>query len=966
MANSMLNSNETRSVERQPADSIRCTGVRTHNLKNLSVDIPLGKWIAVTGVSGSGKSSLVFDTLFAEAQRRFLETLGTYERQFLQGLPSGEFDTVDNIPAAVALKQTNRSTDPRSVIGTSADIFDPLRISFLTLMDDSCSRCGSPAETHSVTELLDRLKADFSKGDEKEVYKILAIPYRLPTSGKERKGLFESFSLEGMTKIVVNGVLEEIDEVRNDKKKVESCPDEIMVVLDRISSDAPDEELRNRADSVWSQVRFSNRFSNLQMLEYDPESETVTPEHIFRVQPFCPSCNDSTQLIQNGDLDWQSVLGGCRTCRGLGNVAVLDENKIVPDPRLSLQDNALKPWSGEVFGWMKDELIKACRSLSIPVNQPWSKLSSEHRMIVWSGLPAETGESGKSRRRSSFVSVEDFFSALEAERYKQQSRIMLAKYRRYVTCKDCEGTRLGPAGRQARCQSIRYSDLMHGEIRSVQAWMNDVEKVARYTHRLSGLREIWDELKRKIDLLVRLGLGSSSLSRRCKTLSGGEYQRVLLTRVIGNGLTDALYVLDEPSVGLGKTEIPQLVLCLKELRDLGNTVLMVEHDPELIRSADVWYELGPGGGSRGGELLPRSEKEPLSLKLDLQSHDLQCPQRKKAAADSIQFAGYSSVGLSGFSMHNCKDLSIAIPLGCLTVVGGPSGAGKSTLIHCGLEAALDWFVEKGRASNDRLDLDDGRGIWSELRLPDDFMKCVEIVSVDQKAMHRTITSVPATVLGLMDHLRRNFSQTPEAKALDLMSSDFSFNGAGACEECGGKGFIREDLFFLGEVDKQCPDCLGGRYRRESLAARWRGKTIQEWLETSLDDCYASLGHEPAFSRALSVAVRLGLGHLPLGVPTTFMSGGEAQRLRLAAALTKGSKQLFCILDEPTRGLSEKDVGQLLKTLRDLTKQGHTFVVVEHHKEFQECADQLILLGPGSGLEGGRIVQREFLKRVQEG
>ncbi|MFZ9519712.1 MAG: hypothetical protein ACO3A4_04475, partial [Silvanigrellaceae bacterium] len=539
----MHNLNDSKTNDGKPADAIRCAGVRTHNLKNLNIDLPIGKWIAVTGVSGSGKSSLVFDTLFAESQRRFLETLGTYERQFLQGLPSGEFDSVENIPAAVALKQTNRSTDPRSVIGTSADIFDPLRISFLTLMDDSCARCGSPAETHSVQELIDRLKSDFSKSAGKDIYKILAIPYRLPESGKERRALFESFSLEGMTKIVGNGILEEIDEIRNDKKKIEKCPDEVMVVLDRISSDVPEDELRNRADSVWSQVRFSNRFSNLQLLDYDPESESVAAEHIFRVQPFCPSCNDSTQLIQNGDLDWQSVLGGCRTCRGLGNVPVLDENKIIPDPRLSLLENAIKPWSGEIFGWMKDELIKACRSLSIPVNQPWSKLTPEQRKIIWSGLPADSSDSGKSRKRSSFVSIEDFFAALEAERYKQQSRIMLAKYRRYVTCKECDGTRLGPAGRQARCLSVRYSDLMHGEIRSVQSWMNEIVGATRYSHRLSGLREIWDELKRKVDLLIRLGLGSSSLSRRCKTLSGGEYQRVLLTRVIGNGLTDALYVL---------------------------------------------------------------------------------------------------------------------------------------------------------------------------------------------------------------------------------------------------------------------------------------------------------------------------------------------------------------------------------------------------------------------------------------
>lgn len=950
---------ETKTSSTPVPGTIHCAGVRTHNLKNLNLDIPLGKWIAVTGVSGSGKSSLVFDTVYAEAQRRFLETLGTYERQFLQGLPAGEFDEIENIPAAVALKQTNRSTDPRSVVGTSADVFDPLRICFVTLMDDSCARCGSPAETHSVNELVERLDQDFKRAEGKDLYKILAIPFRLPAALKERRSTLESFALEGMTKVVVGETVEEIDELKANKDRVEECPDEILVVLDRVSSDTPADELRNRMDSVWSQVRFSNRFSNVQLLDYDSDTGRVVPEHVFRVQPFCQQCNDTTQLIQSSDLDWQSVLGGCRTCRGLGNVPVLDEAKIIPDPRLSLQENTIKPWASDVFGWMNDELIRACRSLSIPVTVPWSKLSAEQRKIIWSGSVDSSESAGKARKKSSFVSIEEFFAALEAERYKQQSRILLAKYRRYVTCQDCQGTRLGGAGRQARCLGVRYSDLMHGEIREAQRWIRSVEKAPQYKHRLSGLKEIWNELSRKVDLLIRLGLGSSTLSRRCKTLSGGEYQRVLLTRVIGNGLTDALYVLDEPSVGLGRSEIPELVECLRELRDLGNTVLMVEHDPQLIRAADVWYELGPGGGTRGGELLQAHGTEPQSVHIDLHGVHARKQKRKKIAADDPIKGVSGSVCLDGFSMHNCKNINLEIPLGCLTVVGGPSGAGKSTLVHGGLEAAIDWCVEKGQYSNQRLDLDEGRGIWSQLRLPKDFFEICDVVSVDQKAMHRTITSVPATVLGLMDALRRNFAQTPEAKNSDLMASDFSFNGAGACEECGGKGFLREDLFFLGEVDKQCPQCLGGRYRQDVLAVRWKGKTIREWLETSLDDCYVQLGDESGFSKALTVAVRLGLGHLPLGVPTTFMSGGEAQRLRLSAALTKGSQRLFCILDEPTRGLSEKDVGQLLATLRDLTQQGHTFVVVEHHQAFQEYADQLILLGPGSGLDGGQIVHREF-------
>lgn len=953
---------KSKSKDRQTNDFIQCEGVKTHNLKNLDLQLPLGKWIAVTGVSGSGKSSLVFDTIYAEAQRRFLETLGTYERQFLQGLPAGEFEKLENVPAAVALKQTNRSSDPRSVIGTSSDVFDPLRISFVTLMDESCSRCGAPAETHAVSELLENLKSSFAHPSGSDIYKILAIPFRLPEASKDRKSTLDSFVLEGFTKIISGQQLIEIDEIRADAKSMAALPADILVVLDRLSSETPADELRNRADSVWSQVRFSNRFSTLKVLNFNPETEVLSEGHLFRVQPYCSSCKETTTLIQSSDLDWQSVLGSCRVCRGLGNVAVLDENKIIPDPRLSLAQKAIKPWSSDVFGWMNDELLAACRSLGIPSQTPWNKLTADQKKWIWSGGEKDSGKDKQTKKKAKFVSIEEFFAALEAERYKQQSRILLAKYRKYVTCQACDGSRLGPAGRQARCSGHSYSSLMHGEIGKIQNWMEAVGSDPKYRHRLAGLREIWAELERKIGLLVRLGLGSSSLSRRCKTLSGGEYQRVLLTRVIGNGLTDALYVLDEPSVGLGRSEIPELVASLKELRDLGNTVLMVEHDPTLIQEADVWVELGPGGGSRGGALLAqRSEGHPESVVMNLKDLNLkkrnrkECKETAKSRA-SERMAG--RVNLCGFTMHNCADISFGIPLGRLTVVGGPSGAGKSTLIHSGLEAALHWWTETGQTSNDQLDIDEGRGTWTSLETPEDFLSSHDIVSVEQRAMHRSITSVPATVLGLMDLLRKNFAQTQAAKENDLMASDFSFNGGGACEECGGRGFLREDLFFLGEVDKECPVCAGARYRQDVLSVLWKGKNIHQWLSTSLEDCLLALVSENGFSKPLEIAVKLGLGHLPLGVPTTFISGGEAQRLRLCAALTKGSRRLFCLLDEPTRGLSEKDVGQLLQTLQELTGRGHTFVVVEHHAAFQDYADQLVLMGPGSGSQGGRIVKRE--------
>lgn len=520
--------------------------------------------------------------------------------------------------------------------------------------------------------------------------------------------------------------------------------------------------------------------------------------------------------------------------------------------------------------------------------------------------------------------------------------------------------RLGPAGRNARCEGVAYQALMNQELRLTGAWVVGLVGKKKHAARLAALGEIYGEVSKKLALLDRLGLGTSALSRRCRSLSGGEYQRVLLTRVVGNGLTDALYVLDEPSVGLGQSETPELIACVRELRDLGNTVVMVEHEPTLIRAADLVVELGPGGGAQGGALQPiAAGAEPASLVM-ASNPQRRARGRKPLDANKRIFKDDAAVALEGFTFLNCQNLMIEFPLGRLTVVTGPSGAGKTTLVQGGLEAALEHVATSGQSFNDTEDVDEKIGVWKRLRLPKGFLDDTQIVSVEQRAMHRTITSVPATVLGLMDALRKHFAQSEGAKMARLGASDFSFNGAGGCATCGGKGVVKDDLFFLGEVDKQCPDCSGARYRRDVLEVQWRGKSVAGWMTTSLAECYEALKSVPGFAKPLHLALRLGLGHLPLGVATSTISGGEAQRLRICAALSRSSQPMFCILDEPTRGLSEKDIGELLDALLSLAADGHTFVVVEHHEEFQSSAHQLVCLGPAGGAEGGRIVNREVV------
>ena len=924
------------------SEYLTCTGLRTHNLKNINIKIPLKKWVAITGVSGSGKSSFAFDTIYSESQRRFLETLGTYERQFLQGLPQGEFDEIENIPAAIALKQSNRTGDPRSVIATAADVSEPIRTLFISLMEPSCTTCGSPVIMNQPSELTLFL-CDTKKKFAGDSY-LISVPFLL-----QNKKAAEDLIIEGYSRVSIQNEIVNLEEITI-KSKEKIFPIQVEIVLDRINCSLDSTEIANRVETIWSQVKFSPRFSFINVFKLE-NSKIISNKNLnFHVQAFCQNCKQQTNIIQSSDLDWQSVLGSCKSCNGLGNIPILDENKIIPNPNLSLADGAIKPWTSETFSWMNEELLRACKKKGIKTTEPYSKLNKSIHEWIWNG-----DINSKKNTKNEYVTIREFFDVLEQEKYKSTSRILLAKYRKYILCPDCEGARLGKAGKNAVCFGKTYHEIFQSEISDTLFWLTQLKSEKKFEKKLNAISEIYNEAIKKISLLNQLGLGSAHLFRRCKTLSGGEYQRVLLTRVIGNGLTDALYVLDEPSVGLGKSEIPTLISCIQELRDLGNTILMVEHDKDLILASDEIFEFGPGGGEEGGEVLLLKNRTPASFLTKYNIPDKN--QIIEKITKNKSFKNEESIFINQFSALNCKNLDIEILLKNLNVVTGPSGAGKSTLIRFGLEAALDKYKDTGVTSNSIPDYDSKIGIWENILIPKNFFHTTDIVSVEQKALHRTASSVPATILGLMDILRKNFAMTKDAKLSGFNLSDFSFNGSGSCENCNGKGTIQEDLFFLGEVEKVCPDCNGTRYRKDVLEIKWNGKNINEWLSTSLNECKIKLGKQPGFGKAISLCCQLGLGHIPLGMATTSMSGGEAQRLRICAALTKSSKNIFCILDEPTRGLSEKDIGNLLDSLLRLSQEGHTFVVVEHHELFQTYAHHLIKLGPGSGNQGGKIVER---------
>lgn len=929
---------------RSPTETIHCQGVRTHNLKNFTVDIPLGKWTTVTGVSGSGKSSLVFDTVFAEAQRRFLETLGTYERQFIEGLPQGEADVIENLPAAVALKQTNRVSDPRSVLATAADLAEPLRLLFAALMDPSCAQCGTPVVQHTLTDMVDFLKRQPAKS-----VAILAVRLDWPDDEDSRAKLADLLVREGHIRVLDRGRIRDLTELL-EEKSLASLPAETPLVLDRIATGTGDSELLSRADAVWSQVRLASRFSSVQILSQEGKELEK-----FLVNPWCPKCAIPTTTIQQTDLDWQSVLGACPRCTGVGNVPTIDARKVIPNEDASLEDDALRPWSTSTYSWFRDNLLKGAQAAGVNTKAPWKSLDDETREWIWTGADPNRRFA---RHAKKHVSLKDFFDGLEAERYKTTARVFLARYRKYVTCPDCDGHRLSPAGRNAACLGRHFHELMEQEVTSLLAWVESLRGHAAFLHREKALRDLHEEVHRKLFLLGSLGLGSVQLWRRCRTLSGGEYQRVLLTRVLGNGLTDSLFVLDEPTVGLGRQEIPFLIHALMELRDLGNTILVVEHDLDIIRASDHWVELGPGGGEDGGHLMPIG-KSPKSAIFPRTRLAREMERRTVPPYEPI-FPALNRLMLEGFSANNCRDLRLEVPFGRLTVITGPSGAGKTTLVRQGLNAALEHFLENHQTSNREANPDDNVGTWTSFSVPENFEKNSRVITVEQRPMARAVTSVVATVLGVMDGLRRLFAQTVEAKAKGMTPGDFSFNSQGACEECSGRGVIREDLFFLGEIEKTCPSCGGSRYRSRVLDIEWQGRSIHGWLNTNLRDCLPAFRTHSSLITPLTLAVRLGLGHLPLGISTTQISGGEAQRLRIAAALSQpGNLPMFAVLDEPTRGLSEVDVADLLVTILELCQQGSTFCIIEHHEEFIRYAHQLIVLGPGAGREGGQIIRREL-------
>ncbi len=947
-------------------------GARTHNLKNIDLTLPSGKLIIVTGVSGSGKSSLAFDTIYAEGQRRYVESLSAYARQFLERMEKPDVDRIDGISPAIAIRQKNSVRNPRSTVGTATEVHDYMRLLFARVGRTLCRNCGrevvretaevvarqlgelppgtrlllgfdlpvvvdtsdSSTDTPEVDELIeqseesagdpaDREPVERSKG-EPQVRAIAAT--------------IASLRKKGFARLLIDGravAFDDVDPASLGDRAV------LQVLVDRVQLTGEDQRQR-LTDSIetayleggaaaWaipanpttaeSQIPNSESPSN-------PESQVPNPL-LFSERFECRPCGIAYEDPQPRLFSFNNPFGACPTCHGFGNIIELDMALVVPDPSKSIQEGAIEPWTKPHYRAQLADLKRAARKKKIRLDVPWSELSDEEKRFVIEG-------------EGDYEGIRGFFRWLERKKYKVHVRVFLSRYRGYLTCPECGGARLRREARDVHVSGRTIDRVASLTVREAQTFFGSLE--------LSGKEQaiadkVLKEIRRRLSFLSDVGLDYLTLDRLSSTLSGGEAQRINLATSLGSALVGTLYVLDEPSIGLHSRDNLRLIAILRQLRDQGNTVLVVEHDADMIKVADHIVDLGLGAGEQGGRVvfsgtLAGLMLEPRSLTSKYLRQELAIPvptTRRRGTGLKIT--------LSGASEHNLKDVDIGIPLNTLTCVTGVSGSGKSTLVHDVLYAA----IKRAKGSWDKR-----VGTFAKLEGAE---YITDTVLVDQAPIGRTPRSNPVTYLKAFDPIRELFAATKDARARGLSASHFSFNvPGGRCEACQGEGEVRVEMQFLADVFVPCDQCDGKRFKPQVLDVRYRGRSIHQVLDLTVREALTFFSSSPKVLRRLQVLDEIGLGYLRLGQPATTLSGGEAQRIKIAAHLSShGGERLLYILDEPTTGLHFDDIAKLLTAFRKLLEAGHTLVVIEHNLDVIKTADYIIDLGPEGGEDGGLVV-----------
>ncbi|WEG74058.1 excinuclease ABC subunit UvrA [Vagococcus intermedius] len=924
-------------------DKIVIHGARAHNLKDVDVTIPRDKFVVVTGLSGSGKSSLAFDTLYAEGQRRYVESLSAYARQFLGQMDKPDVDSIDGLSPAISIDQKTTSKNPRSTVGTVTEINDYLRLLFARIGHPICPNDGTEISSQSVEQMVDRVL----ELPEKSKLQLLA-PLVSGKKGQHKK-VFEGIKREGYVRVRVDGELYDISEVPElEKNKKHS----IEIVIDRI---VLKEGIRSRLfDSFEAALRLADGYAIVDIIG---DEELLFSEHYS-----CPYCGFSVGELEPRLFSFNAPYGACSDCDGLSMKLEVDEELVVPDPSLTLREGAFAPWNPISSNYYPQMLEQACQSFKIDFDTPYSDLKLEQKQLLLHGSDGKTFhfhyENDFGGIRDADIPFEGVISNIQRRYHETNSDYTREQMRLYMTelpCQSCQGYRLNPQALSVKVAGQHIGQVSEYAITNALNFFNELDLSEQ---EFMIARPILKEVKDRLSFLQNVGLDYLTLSRSSGTLSGGEAQRIRLATQIGSNLSGVLYILDEPSIGLHQRDNDRLIASLKKMRDLGNTLIVVEHDEDTMRAADYLIDIGPGAGERGGEIVaagtPREvEANPNSLTgqyLSGKKNIIVPSERRKGNGEAIR--------ITGATENNLKNISVDFPLGQFVAVTGVSGSGKSTLVNQILKKAL--AQKLNRNSNK----------------PGKFKKMVgyesvdKMISIDQSPIGRTPRSNPATYTSVFDDIRDLFAQTNEAKIRGYKKGRFSFNvKGGRCEACRGDGIIKIEMHFLPDVYVPCEVCHGKRYNSETLEVHYKGKSIADILEMTCEEAVVFFEAIPKIKRKIQTIVDVGLGYVTLGQPATTLSGGEAQRMKLASELHKRSTgNSFYILDEPTTGLHTDDIARLLEVLQRLVDAGNTVLVIEHNLDVIKTADHLIDLGPEGGEGGGTILATgtpEFLAEVPE-
>ena len=895
--------------------TIEVRGARTHNLKGIDVSIPHRTLTVVTGVSGSGKSSLAFDTLFAEGQMRYVESMSAYSRQFLEQMERPPVESITGLPPAIALEQKNTVKNARSTVGTATEIADYLRLLFASIGETVCPTCNRRVVKYTVPMAVDETLARPAGS------RLLVVA---PVARGDRP--WESLSNElerlGFRRLYLGGQMVEVTEV------VEAnLPNEIEVVIDRTVLEDPPAASRARvAESLETAFKAGRGRAEIAVLN---EDKTERERIRFDVRFVCSHCNREFPEPDPQLFSFNSAVGACPTCEGFGRVSGLDESKIVPDGRKSIDNGAIVCWQTPAYKEMHRECRRECRRAGIRTDVPFVDLSAKAKGFIWDG-------------EGDWPGVKGFFEWLETKRYKVHVRVMIARYRGYYTCPICKGRRLRPDALQVFIGGRNLADLAFLPVKDLRAWFDALVVSAEDEAKAAVLLR---EIRSRLAYLDDVGLNYLTLDRQTRTLSGGESQRINLASALGSSLTNTLYVLDEPTVGLHARDTHRLLGIVRKLIRKGNTLVVVEHDPEVIRSAEHIIDLGPGAGEHGGEVifagpfeaLAASEKSETARQLRVHADRAMAPYGRQPKA---------WITLSGARAHNLKNLSVRIPLGVLCAVTGVSGSGKTTLVH---------NVLYGQFKQHRGESVDDVGPCDAIAGHDDLG---DVILVDQSPIGQSTRSNPVTYVKAYGPIRELLAETPKARIAGISSADFSFNvPGGRCETCKGVGTVTYDMYFMADVTVVCQECGGKRFKRKVLDVRWNGRNIDDILDMTVQDALRHFAEHAPIVERLQPLVDVGLGYIRLGQNTASLSGGEAQRLKLAAYLSapRRDDHFLFIFDEPTTGLHMADVQVLLRTFHRLVHAGHSLLVIEHNLDFVSQADWILDLGPEGGAAGGELV-----------